>query len=260
MKKNSYLLIAAFSFFISCKKERGAAGLISLINVTTIPSGSACVNGGIKIETGLDANGNKILDASEVSASQNVCNGVAGANGHSSLVRTEDMPADDICANGGLKVYSGIDANDNGILEDGEIQQTQEICNGADGQMDKLVIFYLEGGYGATGTTPQVYTTNGIKFNINNYPGIDSAIFVVRHAESLNNGNTINFKLFNLTDNVAFNNSLLSTNSLATVDLQSGNILHDLPNKQIDLGLQLYNDTPTGAGDAAWFYLFLYRK
>jgi len=48
----------------------GTNGLNALINTTTEPAGANCVNGGTKIETGLDANGNGVLEAGEVNTSQ----------------------------------------------------------------------------------------------------------------------------------------------------------------------------------------------
>jgi hypothetical protein len=56
----------------------GSNGLNALIKTTTEPSGANCTNGGTKIETGLDANGNGILDGVEVNLSQTqyVCNGI----------------------------------------------------------------------------------------------------------------------------------------------------------------------------------------
>jgi len=61
----------------------GTNGLNALIKTTAEPAGSNCANGGTKIETGLDANSNGVLDASEANASQTqfVCNGVNGNGG-----------------------------------------------------------------------------------------------------------------------------------------------------------------------------------
>jgi hypothetical protein len=63
----------------------GTNGLNALIKTTTEPTGTNCTNGGTKIETGLDANGNSVLDSSEVNASQTqyVCNG--GSSNNSSI-------------------------------------------------------------------------------------------------------------------------------------------------------------------------------
>jgi hypothetical protein len=61
----------------------GANGLNALIKTTTEPAGTNCTNGGTKIETGLDANGNGVLDAGEVNATQTkyVCDGVGSGSG-----------------------------------------------------------------------------------------------------------------------------------------------------------------------------------
>ena len=60
---------------------QGSNGLTALIKTTTEPSGANCATGGTKIETGLDANNNGVLDIAEVNASQTtyVCNGLGGA-------------------------------------------------------------------------------------------------------------------------------------------------------------------------------------
>jgi hypothetical protein len=60
----------------------GTNGLNALIKTTTEPAGANCTNGGTKIETGLDANANSVLDASEVNASQTqyLCNGGGSIN------------------------------------------------------------------------------------------------------------------------------------------------------------------------------------
>ncbi len=46
---------------------------------TAEPAGSNCAYGGIKVETGIDDNGNGVLDTSEVDATEYVCNGADGS-------------------------------------------------------------------------------------------------------------------------------------------------------------------------------------
>jgi hypothetical protein len=55
----------------------GQNGLNALIKTTSEAAGANCANGGTKIETGLDANGNGVLDVGEVNAgeTQFVCSG-----------------------------------------------------------------------------------------------------------------------------------------------------------------------------------------
>jgi hypothetical protein len=61
----------------------GTNGQNSLVKTTTESSGVNCTTGGVKIEYGLDANGNGILDAGEINATltKYVCNGATGATG-----------------------------------------------------------------------------------------------------------------------------------------------------------------------------------
>ena len=63
-------------------------GISSLVNTSDEPAGDNCENGGIKIEVGLDENGNGVLDSEEVVDSQTryVCNGNDGSNGSSNGV------------------------------------------------------------------------------------------------------------------------------------------------------------------------------
>lgn len=52
----------------------GAPGINSLISQTALPVGNAdCPNSGVKLESGLDANSDGVLDASEVSQTEFVC-------------------------------------------------------------------------------------------------------------------------------------------------------------------------------------------
>jgi hypothetical protein len=61
----------------------GANGQNTLVKTTTEPTGANCATGGVKIEYGLDANSNGILDAVEINATltKYVCNGATGATG-----------------------------------------------------------------------------------------------------------------------------------------------------------------------------------
>src|SRR5664279_1428650 len=61
-----------------CAPPAGAPGSSTLVDVVAEPPGAHCANGGQAIETGVDANGNGMLDAVEVSQVSYVC---AGADG-----------------------------------------------------------------------------------------------------------------------------------------------------------------------------------
>ncbi len=55
--------------------DAGPPGAVSRIKITPEAPGANCVAGGIRVDAGVDANANGILDANEVSATGYVCNG-----------------------------------------------------------------------------------------------------------------------------------------------------------------------------------------
>ena len=130
----------------------GLDGKNTLAKTTTEVAGINCATGGVKVEYGLDANSNNILDASEINATltKYICNGTAGTtgaqgiagtngingqNGLNALIKTTVEAAGANCANGGTKIETGLDANSNGILDVVEVNtsQTQFVCNGNSG-------------------------------------------------------------------------------------------------------------------------------
>ncbi len=61
--------------------------------------------------------------------------GASGSNGKNALIRTTPEAAGTNCANGGVKIEAGLDADANGTLSDSEVNasQTKFLCNGATG-------------------------------------------------------------------------------------------------------------------------------
>jgi hypothetical protein len=120
----------------------GKTSLTSLVKVLAESAGANCVTAGSKITSGLDTNGNGVLDNAEVTATSYVCNGNNGnngtngnngANGLSTLVKMAAEISGANCAYGGNKVTSGIDANGDGFLANSEVSFTSYTCNGAPG-------------------------------------------------------------------------------------------------------------------------------
>lgn len=101
--------------------------------------GDQCPNGGITIETGIDENGNGILDTEEIDETQIVCSGkdgadgADGADGPTTLISLSDEPVGINCATGGKKIEVGLDDNNNGVLDPGEVDDTDYVCNGSGG-------------------------------------------------------------------------------------------------------------------------------
>ncbi len=100
--------------------------------------GNTCPNGGILVETGIDENGNGLLDDDEVDETHPVCNGQPGPqgdpgqDGKNALVTIDDEPAGPNCPAGGKKIRAGTDENGNGTLDDDEAE-TFYVCNGQTG-------------------------------------------------------------------------------------------------------------------------------
>jgi hypothetical protein len=60
--------------------DAGPAGPESLVSVTTEAAGSNCAAGGLRVDVGIDTNGNGVLDPTEVQHTAYVCNGVSGGD------------------------------------------------------------------------------------------------------------------------------------------------------------------------------------
>ncbi len=121
------LTIAACSGDQGPPGEPGPTGANALTATSPEPAGSHCPAGGTKIEWGLDSNGNGLLDADEVTGSSYVCNGT----GKNALVKTSAEAAGANCPFGGTRIDSGLDADNDGVLDDSEIDAgaTTYVCN-----------------------------------------------------------------------------------------------------------------------------------
>ena len=87
----------------------GIDGKNTLVKTTTEAAGANCATGGTKIEVGLDANANGILDAGEVNATltKYVCDGTTGATGPQGPSGSTGIPSGTIMAYGGTTIPSG---------------------------------------------------------------------------------------------------------------------------------------------------------
>ena len=101
----------------------GEDGDSSLIRTSNESAGDNCPNGGIKLETGIDSNGNGVLDNSEVVTTDYICD---GENGFTTLFTSTEVEE-------GTLISYGLDLNNDGILQDSEITNTFLVINGLDG-------------------------------------------------------------------------------------------------------------------------------
>ena len=135
-------------------------GLNSIIATNDITESSQCPDGGVLIEMGLDSNSNSELDSDEISQTQYICSGANGADGLNGtngvdgedgqdglpgiqgengthgidgLTSLLDIAAEisgENCVNGGVRIQTGMDDNEDGILNSDEIDATEYVCDG----------------------------------------------------------------------------------------------------------------------------------
>ena len=148
---NSFILGAALLSFSACSDDdgptNGSDGINALLDIVTISAGDICSDGGYSVNSGADINGNGILDADEVTSTATTCNGESGTEGSDgndgsdaalSLVKQTELPAgDENCPGSGVRVDVGVDNGDgggtanDGILQEGEVDDFAFVCNGA---------------------------------------------------------------------------------------------------------------------------------
>jgi hypothetical protein len=98
--------------------------------------GVNCADGGQRLDVGLDDNNDGTLQAGEIDFTYYVCDGADGAAGldglNSLAVSTVEAPGVN-CTDGGQRIDVGLDDNNDGTLQAGEIDNTYYICDGAPG-------------------------------------------------------------------------------------------------------------------------------
>lgn len=107
---------------------------------TSAPPAGICPGSGTEIRVGLDQNGNGALDPEEVDPelTRYLCDGVNGEPGApGAAVLAASNPVDQApgCPDGGVRLDFGVDADGDGDLDPGEINETltQFVCSGARG-------------------------------------------------------------------------------------------------------------------------------
>ena len=115
----------------------GSDGLISRINISDEPNSENCAAGGKRVDTGMDINRNGLLDSTEITATNYVCNGVQGpqgVRGYNSLSRITPDLGGTVCTWGGYFLEVGTDINEDWILDSDEVGHSAYVCNGIDGK------------------------------------------------------------------------------------------------------------------------------
>ncbi len=88
------------------------------------PEGTHCPYGGTALLTGLDTNGNDVLDPAEVTNTEYLCHDADPQ----ALLRIEEEAPGANCPVGGRRILNGLDRDDDGVLDDGEVLSTRYVC------------------------------------------------------------------------------------------------------------------------------------
>ncbi len=115
----------------------GEDGISSLTNITDEPAGTNCADGGVRIDTGPDDDGDGSLASDEISATEYVC---AGADAISTLTAVTPEAIGTNCTTGGVRITTGPDTNSNGTLDSAEVATTNYVCGAGDAQVVKAFI------------------------------------------------------------------------------------------------------------------------
>ncbi len=116
--------------------EVGIDGTSALVVTTAEAAGANCAGGGVRLDVGIDDNADGTLDAGEIDATSYICNGADGADGVdglNSLTRTSTNGVTGCGSAGGVTIESGLDTDGSGTLDNGEVTQSNSVCNGSDG-------------------------------------------------------------------------------------------------------------------------------
>lgn len=140
---------------VVCHGKNAVDPIPTLFDISQ-PTAEECEHGGKKITLGSDSNGNGLLDSSEISHNEFLCNALITVNQPASLISTLAEPAGENCTNGGTKVIAGLDNNSNQKLDNNEVQTTTYVCTGGNGTNG------TDGSDGSNGLTSLIATTTEI--------------------------------------------------------------------------------------------------
>lgn len=188
--------------------------------------------------------------------------GPAGTQGLKSLIDLQNFSSSTACPMGGVIVKSGIDQNNNNVLDAGEVDNSKSICftQNNTAALDKVIIFpfYFSG---STSTTTGVYGGEFVNFNKNNYPGVDSILLVCEpYVFQGGLGNTATIDLYDITSNSPIpNSSVVTSRTYTTGFLNSQNVYNFLPNQNIWLGIRIRSGINGQTAASGKCYLYMYR-
>lgn len=107
----------------------GAPGVDArqILTRTSTDTGDQCSElGGQRVQSGLDDNGDGVLSADEVDVDQFLC---GGENSQRNLVVIDEEPPGSRCSAGGQRIRTGLDRNNDGLLQEIEVDDEEIFCS-----------------------------------------------------------------------------------------------------------------------------------
>ncbi|MEL6185877.1 MAG: right-handed parallel beta-helix repeat-containing protein [Myxococcota bacterium] len=117
-----WLLSAPLVFSLGCAVDVAPQPILA---TDVLAAGAECPNGGFRVRSGVDEDGNDILDEQEAPASAPA---VCFPPPAEMVIDSEVLSAGGDCPNGGERVHVGVDTDDDGTLAAGEIRSSTDVC------------------------------------------------------------------------------------------------------------------------------------
>lgn len=134
---------------------------------------------------------------------------------------------------------------------------------GANGTSDKQIRFQISPalGAGTSDTTGFMIAPNSgiIMFDIDNYVGVDSAVFV-SYLQTADPSVDCILELYDATDSTVIRGGTIESHSTQGAWAQSSNVYSSLPHKEITLTAYIKSGKNGVLVNAYPMYLFLYRQ
>ncbi len=217
----------------------GNSGTTIVTRLTNLANAESCGLGGVRIEWGVDTNGNGELDSEEITNSSTICN---GEQGNKSLVTITNNGTLENCFQGGVVIQSGVDANGDNSLQEEEIEITRTVCNGIDGRVNEEIRIALLLIAGSSSGFRSGFAVDVLDFDIRDWENATET-FLSATIRTSNVTSTATAELTDLFGNVIAN-SEVSTNDTEFQTLLSDNFFDNVPNQEITLRLRLRSELP----------------
>jgi len=188
---------------------------------------------------------------------------------YNSKVVLEEVASNSECPAGGVRIKSGLDKNQNNVLDSQEIEQVRMVCHGnagssgnTGGNADKQILIQLVNMTANMNSATPIVVGQLPRFSIANYPGVDSVVLVANPYVWPGGSNTAIIELYNKTDGAIIAGSRITSNRQFDnrVFVSSSNIYSSFPNKDITLGIRVASSVEGQSVATGELYLYLYRK